>query len=248
MSPATVPRMVLDFDGVICDPANECRLVTWLAAHPPDPSLPISSYLVAVERGFAARFMHIRGYARLLEHFVVAHHPGAEAVSSRAEFTALFGSIPGDEVAAFVEAAGAVRRRFRTEETFGWAALHPLYRGVAKLFRDHPGVIAVASARDSASVYTILDYRGLGGTVAEVAGECRSKADAVLDLCARYGLDPGEITFVDDNLENVTAVAAAGASAYWAMWGHHVPEDLAVARQAGVRRLELDELPQIIPV
>jgi FMN phosphatase YigB (HAD superfamily) len=61
-------------------------------------------------------------------------------------------------------------------------------------------------------------------------------------LCEQLGLEPGDMGFADDNIENVLAVAATGARAYWAMWGHRQPEDLATARHAGTARLELAEL------
>lgn len=243
MSAPRKPWIVLDFDGVMVNSMDECRLVTWLGAHPPDPSAPVSSYLVTIDPGFAARFDRIRGYARMLEHFMVAHHTDAAQVRTRAEFAELFSSIPADQVAAFAETANAARSRFRSEEPYFWAGLHPLYPGVAQMLRDNPGAIAVATARDEKSVRAVLDYNGLGGTVTEITSECRSKAQAVLDLCARYEIEPREIVFIDDNIENVTAVAASGARTYWAMWGHHAPEDLALSRQTVADRLELDELP-----
>jgi phosphoglycolate phosphatase-like HAD superfamily hydrolase len=241
MSPGGGPRIVLDFEGVICDSVRECRLITWLGANPPGRA-PVSSYLMAVPPGFTARFGRIVPHARMLEHFMLAHYPVAEEVSSRAEFDAAFAAVPAAEIAAFTAAALAARERFRAEEPAAWACLHPLYPGVAEVLREHPGAFTVATARDTQSVRTVLDHHGLGGAVSEIAGGCWDKAGYVLDLCRRLGLAPRTVAFVDDNIRNVTAVAATGASAHWAMWGHRVPEDLATARTAGVDRLELPEL------
>jgi HAD superfamily hydrolase (TIGR01509 family) len=240
MSPGR-PRIVLDFEGVICDSVRECRLIAWLGAYPPGEA-PVSSYLMAIPPGFTARFGRILPYSRLLGHFALAHRPAAEGVRSQAAFDEAFAAIPAPEVAAFTDAAQAARRRFRTEEPASWASLHPLYPGVAQVLREHPGAFAVATARDEQSVRAVLDHHRLGGAVSEIAGACQDKAGFVLDLCERHGLAPGKVAFVDDNIRNVTAVAATGASAHWAMWGHRMPEDLAVARKAGVDRLELAEL------
>ena len=243
MNPArTVQFLVLDFDGVICNADDECKLVTWLGVHPPTGSAPVSSYLTAIDDDFTARFRYIRGYARLLEHLLVAHHPEAERIRTRAQFADLFNSFPASQVTLFTQAATAARHRFRTEEPGSWMALHPLHRGVPRALRAGGGAIAIATARDVPSVSAALEHHGLRGTVAHIAGGCQDKAAFVLELCEQLGLEPGDMGFADDNIENVLAVAATGARAYWAMWGHRQPEDLATARRAGTARLELEEL------
>jgi HAD superfamily hydrolase (TIGR01509 family) len=244
VSPAATPRfLVLDFDGVMCNADEECQLVTWLGRNPPGRLLPVISYLAAMDPGFAARFRHVRGYARLLEHFMIAHHPGAELVQTRADFTQAFESIPGSQVTAFTEAASAARRRLRDEQPSCWMGLQPLYPGAAQALRHATRPIAVATARDSASASAVLDHHGLRGAVTEIAGDCHDKAGFVRSLCERHGIEPGDAAFADDSIDNVLAVAATGAQAYWAMWGHHVAEDLATAREAGITRIELGELP-----
>lgn len=245
MNPGGGPRVVLDFEGVICDSVRECRLIAWLGANPPGEA-PVSSYLMAIPPGFTARFGRILPHARALEHFLLAHHPAADEVGSRAEFDRAFAAVPASEAAAFTGAALAARERYRTEEPASWACLHPLYPGVAGVLRENPGAFAVATARDEQSVRAVLDHHGLGGTVSEIAGDCRDKPGYVLDLCERHGLAPGAVTFVDDNIRNVIAVAATGAAVHWAMWGHRVPEDLATARDAGVDRIELPELGRVV--
>ena len=243
MSPDLALRfLVLDFDGVICNADGECQLVTWLGRYPPDPLLPIVSYLNVMDPGFGARFRHVRGYARLLEHFMVAHDPDAGLIQTRADFRQAFESIPDGQVATFSEAAGVARRQLRDEQPGCWLGLQPLYRGVAQALAHSAVPIAVATARDSASACAVLEHHGLCWAVAEVAGECRDKAAFVRSLCDRHGIEPGDVAFADDSIDNVLAVAATGARAYWAMWGHHVPEDLAIAREAGITRIEPAEL------
>jgi phosphoglycolate phosphatase-like HAD superfamily hydrolase len=243
MIPDPTPEfLVLDFDGVICNADEECQLVTWLARHPPASPLPIVSHLAATEPEFTARFRHIRGYARMLEHFAVAHHPDAQLIHNRADFTKAFESIPASQVVAFTQAASAARRQLRDRQPSCWAWLQPLHPGVARALNNAAVPVAVATARDSASARVVLDHHGLGGAVAEIAGDCRDKAALARGLCERHGIDPGDVAFADDSIDNVLAVAATGARAYWAMWGHHVPEDLATARQAGITRLDLGEL------
>jgi HAD superfamily hydrolase (TIGR01509 family) len=241
------PKLIMDFDGVVCDALEECALVTWLGAHPPSQVSPVSSYLTAMPRGFVQRFRNIRGFARLLEHFLVAHRPAAAHIRTRARFDTVFRCIATEYVREFTRTANAARARCRTEEPAFWLGLHTLYPGIPQLLQDMAGEVAVVTAKDEQSVRAILERHGLAHTVAEIIGECRQKADAVRELCARHGATPDSVTFVDDNLANAAAVAATGASAYWAMWGYHTSDDLAEAGRTGVRRLELAELAALLP-
>jgi phosphoglycolate phosphatase-like HAD superfamily hydrolase len=238
-------RLIVDFDGVVCDAMEECALVTWLGAHPPSPGSPVSSYLTAMPRGFVQRFRNIRGFARLLEHFLVAHRPAAAYIQTRARFDTVFRCIAAEYVREFTRTANAARQRCRVEEPAFWLGLHTMYPGIPEMLRDMAGTVAVVTAKDEQSVRAILERHGLAGTVAEIIGECGQKAEAVRDLCARHGITPDAVTFVDDNLANVVAVAATGAAAYWAMWGYHTSDDLAEASRTGVRRLELAEMPAL---
>ncbi len=239
------PVLVLDFDGVVCDALEECALVTWLGVHPPDPGSAVSGYLTALPRGFADRFQKVRDYSRLLDHFLVAHRPAAANITTQADFDRIFGVIPATYVADFVREASAARHRCRTEELPFWLDLHTLYPDIPELLRRHAGAVAVITAKDETSVWTILDRHGLAGTVAQVYGETRDKAAAVRDLCARHATTPADLTFIDDNLTNVQRVAGTGARTRWAMWGYHTPDDLSAAGRADVRRLELADVPAL---
>ncbi|GAB1643435.1 HAD family hydrolase [Krasilnikovia sp. MM14-A1259] len=242
MSP---PRLIVDFDGVVCDALVECALVTWLGAHPPAPDVPVSSYAIAMPDGFVRRFAKVRDYARTLHHFLVAHRAAADRLTTQAQFDALYGVIPAATVRSFVAAATAARQRCRVEETAYWLDLHALYPGVEDLLLRHAGAVAVITAKDADSVWTILRRRGLDHTVGEVIGECSRKDEAVAELCARTGTTPQQTVFIDDNLTNVRRVARTGARTYWATWGYHTPEDVAAAAGARVRPLTLAGLPTL---
>jgi phosphoglycolate phosphatase-like HAD superfamily hydrolase len=239
------PKLVLDFDGVICDALEECALVTWLGVHQPDPDTPVSAYLEAMPRGFLERFRKVRDFSRLLAHFIVAHRAAAANIQAKADFDRLFEAIPADYVTRFSAAASAARQRCRVEEADFWLDLHTLYDGVPELLRRHTGEVAVVTAKDADSVRAILTRHGLAMTVVEVIGECGRKAEAVTDLCTRHGHDPRSVTFIDDNLTNVLRVATTGARTLWATWGYSTPEDRAEAAGLGVRRLALEALPAL---
>ncbi|WP_157253288.1 HAD family hydrolase [Nonomuraea typhae] len=232
--------LVADFDGVVADAFEECALITWLGAGGRHPWAPGSARRLKVPTAFLSRFRTVRAYARTLDHFVVAHLPQADQVRGRQDFDRIFHALPEPRVRAFTRAASAARARIRTEEPDYWLGLHTLYPGIAGLLRRHAGAIAIVTAKDEPSVLAILDRYGLEDTVAEVVGECSRKADAVRELCVRHGRTPAEVTFLDDNLPNVRAVAATGARTLWATWGYHTRDDVTEAARDGVARLDLD--------
>ncbi|GAA2249678.1 haloacid dehalogenase [Streptomyces ruber] len=240
--------LAVDFDGVVADALKECALVTWLGGRGLDPSLSGAEQLERVPDEFVERFRRVRDYARLLDHFVVAHLPGAGAVDSQAAFDALFSGLDAAFVRGFTTAAGAAREWLRTGEPDFWLDLHTLYPGMAGLLRRCGGRVVVVTAKDEGSVRAILARHGVEHTVREVFGECRHKAGAVLDVSARWGVPVERITFIDDNLANVREVARTGARARWALWGYATPEHRAEADRHAVPALHLSEVRHLAPV
>lgn len=241
--------LAVDFDGVVADALQECALVTWLGVRGPGPdtSVPGAEQLRRVPGEFVERFRRIRDYSRLLDHFVVAHLPGAATVHSQAGFDALFRGLEPEYVRAFAEGATAAREWLRTSEPDFWLDLHTLYPGMADLLRRYSGRTVVVTAKDEGSVRAILARHGLEHTVREVFGECGRKAEAVLDVSERWGVPVETITFIDDNLTNVRGVAETGARARWARWGYATPEHRAEAERFAVPALDLTDVPRLAP-
>ncbi len=237
--------LAIDFDGVVCDALAECALVTWLGSDGRRSWTSGSTELRRMPRGFVQRFRHVRDYARVLDHFVLAHVPYAAWLSGQKDFDRVFGSLPDGYVRRFTSAAGAARTTIRRDEPEFWLGMHTLYPGVADLLRRHAGRTAIVTAKDEDSVRAILRRHDLEHTVLEVVGECARKAEAVRDLCTRHGVDPARATFVDDNLTNVRRVGAVGVRTLWATWGYQTPDDRAAADRYGVRRLGLSELSTV---
>ncbi|MET0235071.1 MAG: HAD family hydrolase [Kibdelosporangium sp.] len=234
--------LALDFDGVVCDAFDECALITWLGMHDLDPALTAPEHVRRLPADFVTRFRTVRDYARRLDHFVAAHQESAGHIRSQADFDALFSRLSPADTARFVTAASVARNRLQTTQPDSWLGMHTLYPGIDDLLRHHKGNVVIVTAKDEESVRAILDRHGLGHTVLEVHGECADKAAAVRASAARHGIAVDEVTFVDDNLDNVRQVAVTGARVLWARWGYHTPEHRAEAERAAVTAVDLDGL------
>lgn len=238
--------LVVDFDGVVCDALEECALVTWLGVHGVDPDLPVSAYRRAVSPTFSEKFATVRNFSRTLDHFAVAHSGHIGPPRSRIEFDQRFDALSGDFLAAFVRRANMARNRCREEEPRFWLGMHSIYPGISDLLRRHTGRVHVITAKDAASVRSILRANGLGAAVSEIYGEVSAKDEVMLALCAEHKVEVTDTVFIDDNLTNVERVAAVGAQSHWAKWGYHTPEDIRKADGSEVRRLNLSDLPGIM--
>lgn len=239
--------LALDFDGVVCDALEECALVTWLGVHDADPGLRGPELLAAVPRSFVETFAIVRNYSRLLEHFLVAHLPGAVQVTSQRQFDALIATVPPERVQEFQARATQARERLRETELEFWLDLHTLYPGVADLIRRYAGAVVIVTAKDADSVWAVLRRNGLDGTVAEIHGDCSRKAEVVQDVAVRRGVPTSRVTFIDDNLTNALRVASTGARARWAQWGYQTPEHREQAVGSGLEPLHLGELDTLVP-
>jgi putative intracellular protease/amidase len=120
-----------------------------------------------------------------------------------------------------------------------------LYDGIPDLLERHQGEIAVVTAKDEDSVWEILRFHRLDKTVQTVVGECRRKAEAVEKLSRDAGIEPADVTFIDDNITNAAQVRRTGARVLWAQWGYQIPEHRAEAAKQGIKPIELAELGSV---
>lgn len=251
--------LILDFDGVLCDALTECAAVTWCAGR--DRSPQVRSAAAAATGGpapgrlptlgeairelpsaFLVTFGVVRGFARTLADFMVAHGPAAGSLRTQRAFTQARAAIPEAELTAMVASAERHRSHWRRTEPEQWLDAHHLYPGVADLLHAATGPTCVVTAKDALSVRRVLSHHGLAATVADVVGDCSDKAAAVQGLAGRRNVAPADVTFVDDNVDNALQVAGTGARVRWAEWGYHAPEHRATARAAGLISLQLKDL------
>lgn len=232
--------LVLDFDGVVADAFDECALITWLGERP-------GSAEDQPPEAFVKRFRHIRPFSRTLDHFIMGHVEGAEAVSDQAGFESLFKGLEPGRVARFTAAANAARTRLREDTPEVWASMHTVFEPVAELIRRTEADVAIVTAKDAASVRAILAPNGLAEHVAAIVDECSDKAAAVVDLCEERGIRSEDAVFIDDNLDNVLHVGTTGARIFWAAWGYSTPDQRERAALSEVARIDLTDLRHPFP-
>ncbi|MCG8589406.1 MAG: HAD family hydrolase [Proteobacteria bacterium] len=251
--------LALDFDGVISDSAPEAFVValrTYVALRPDASRVFGAAWLDAVptpdaiEDELYRRFVELMPLGNRAEDFGVCLHAletGA-SVPDQAAYDAVYRTLPRAFLDRFHQRFYATRAAFREAEPEAWRALLGPYPAFARWLRERAAEItlAVATAKDRASVEALLLDYGLADLFAperifdKETG--RSKRAHLERLRAELGVAAPEITFVDDKVNHLEAVAPLGVRCALAGWGYNGEREHRLARAQGFRVLELDAL------
>ena len=242
--------LALDFDGVICDSAEEVlqtALETWSVLNP-------DSYLSS---RFGEDTRIRRSFERLVplgnraEDFGVAlhiFHTGLE-VHTQKDYDRVRKSLGPEWLDRFHHQFYRTRERLRNTDLEHWLGLHSTYPSFIEVLerQQQRTTLAVATAKDAASVRLLLAHFGIDRLFRNeliLDKETGVAKTAHLQILAdRVGCETTRITFVDDKLNHLQATAPLGVRGVLAGWGHNTPREHDAARHAGfpVANLETAE-------
>ena len=239
--------LALDFDGVISDSAREAfrvALRTWAALRP-ESGLPERGDDPALYRAF----LGIMPLGNRAEDYGTALAAIEEGVSlpDQAAYDAFQARLRPEWLRAFHRRFYREREAWAAADPEGWRALMRAYPGVPDVLRRRAGeaALAIATSKDRRSVRRLLEGYGLADLFPEErvldkeAGV--SKRTHVELLKDDLGVPAREITFVDDKVSHLQAVAPVGARCVLAAWGYNGERERRIARQEGFLVCPLEE-------
>jgi phosphoglycolate phosphatase-like HAD superfamily hydrolase len=243
-----VKLLALDFDGVICDSAREAFVVALrtFAEVFPEHRLP-----AAAERdaGLYAGFLESMPLGNRAEDYavVLAAFASAHALPDQAAYDAFRGSLAAERLRAFHRRFYQVRSAWAERDPAGWLAEMTPYPGLCDVLRRraHDVRLGIATAKDRGSVGRLLAAYGIadlfpdGFVLDKEAGE--RKGDHVTKLAAEAGIEPAEVTFVDDKVNHLEDVAGLGARCVLAAWGYNGARERRIAEARGFLVCGLDD-------
>jgi phosphoglycolate phosphatase-like HAD superfamily hydrolase len=252
--------LVLDFDGVVFDSAPEAYLVArrtyadmGAPIHAPDP-LPGPGEIHAVSldevladpvyRGFVERMPlgnRAEDYAVILSSL-----ERRVAVAGQADYDREREAVSPEYQEAYHARFYEVRTGFQEGHPVRWRALQGPYPELVALLRRRAADVelAIATAKDRRSVRLLLDDHGLSDLFPDERlmdkETGRSKAAHLRRLEGVLGIPLVEMTFVDDKVNHLDAVAPLGVRCVLAAWGYNGDRERALAEERGyvVRGLE----------
>jgi len=230
--------LALDFDGVIADSAPESfatACATWRSLE------PASDLLDAGAGELRAGFLELMALGNRAEDYGVALRILAEGarVESQEDYDAFRAALDPAWLRAFHKRFYVERAARERADRASWLGEMSPYPGLAVLLRRAATRVelAIATAKDRHTVRVLLGEWGLdalfpeGRVLDKEAGV--SKARHVETLRSELGVPFPEITFVDDKLNHLDAVAPLGARCVLAGWGYNGPREHVLAARRG---------------
>jgi phosphoglycolate phosphatase-like HAD superfamily hydrolase len=242
-----VKALVLDFDGVVADSVREAfrvALDTYTSMRP-------ESGLRARDRdALAAGFREIMPLGNRAEDYGAAlcALDACHALPDQAAYDAFKAGLDPAWLRGFHKRFYQVRSALAAADPAGWHVLIRPYEPVLALLRRRAGevALAIATAKDRASVGRLLaawgagDLFGPGRVLDKETGV--SKVAHLEHLQRELGLDFPEMTFLEDKVNHLEAVAPLGVRCALAAWGYNGPREHRRARELGFLVCTLDDV------
>jgi phosphoglycolate phosphatase-like HAD superfamily hydrolase len=258
--------LALDFDGVLCDSSREVFVIAVDAYASLEPGSALLERLRplrddALGGGVDFRsddlytvFTGLLPLGNRAEDFGVSLKAIEDEtiIEDQESYDTFYREIGQKWLDSFHHAFYAARSRLREADTGAWLELHLPYPGFAAVLRRHRARTspAVATAKDARSVHLLLHHLGYSGVFDPgliLDKETGVKKTLHLEaLRKRTGVDFDRITFVDDKVNHLVAVAALGVRPVLAGWGFNTPREHARARELGYAVATLNDAEAIL--
>ncbi|MEB2344776.1 MAG: hypothetical protein OZ948_08550 [Deltaproteobacteria bacterium] len=241
--------LALDFDGVVSDSAREAFVV----ARRTYADLRPATALREREEGPLWRaFLALMPLGNRAEDYAAALAAIEAGVDDELRDQAAYDAWreaqePG-WLRAFHRRFYEVRTALSVSDREAWLAMLAPYPRLLAILRRRAGscAYAIASAKDRRSVGILLGHYGIADLFAPeliVDKEAGITKDAhLLHLAHLRGLDPAEITFLDDKVNHLDVVAPLGVRCGLAAWGYNGPREYRLARAHGHLVCTLDDV------
>jgi phosphoglycolate phosphatase-like HAD superfamily hydrolase len=251
-----VKALVLDFDGVISDSAREAFVLALRTHCELDPRSRLCSVLARLDPGrpeaepLYADFVEVMPLGNRAEDYAVALmalERGTEFVDQE-RYDAFKEAQGSERLRAFHKRFYELRKAWSRQDREGWLRLMAPYRPFVELLLRRKGQVglAIATSKDRRSVRELLTHYGIeplfpeGRVLDKETGV--SKRAHLEHLQGVFAIPPGQLTFVDDKVNHLEAVAGLGVRCVLAAWGYNGAREQRRARALGFLVCQLDDV------
>lgn len=254
--------LVLDFDGVISDSAPEAFVValrTYVDLKPDSPFTQNSKYLLQSEDTHLANIIHDPLYKHFLQLMPLGNRAedygvilsileqGVE-IRNQAAYDRQRQSWSAEQLKRYHEHFYQLRNAFFTADPSAWHSLIGPYSEFVEILRRHADqvILAIATAKDRNSVTRLLSDYGIQDLFPE---ECLldkemgvRKIAHLKTLHQQLDLEYAQMTFMDDKVNHLDAVASLGVRCALAAWGYNSEREHHLALQRGYLVCTLEDV------
>jgi phosphoglycolate phosphatase-like HAD superfamily hydrolase len=245
--------LALDFDGVICDSADEV-LQTALGAWAEVSADSGLSAKLGGRSGMRLAFDQLIPLGNRAEDFGVALHilENNIKVNCQEDYDVIRAGLGPRWLEKYHQAFYCARERLRDDDPGRWLGLHRTYPVFIDILnrRRRDARFSIVTAKDGESVRRLLKHFALDHLFSDdliLDKEVGIAKTAHLRILAdRLGSNSSDITFVDDKLNHLLTTASFGGRGVLAGWGHNTPREHQAARQAGFVVASLETAESIL--
>lgn len=243
---STLRVLALDFDGVIWDSVGECFEVGWRAY----------KELVGRELSGAVYregFLGGRPLARTGSDFFILlslleQDPTRDLSALSFQEFLVLRQRHAEQMGRYNKIFYDLRSHYRDTDMEQWASWQGPYASMLAFMDAWESKFvgaALATTKDTRSAQALLSTTGRDWPVfgKEFSVDKEQQIRGIAEL---FKVQPSEILFVDDLLENLEQVAPTGARTALARWGYNTAESRDEAEQLGYPVVSVEELPELI--
>ncbi len=252
--------LALDFDGVISDSAPEAFVVALRTYCELRPDAGFARREVLLGAGAPApqlieadplypEFLELMPLGNRAEDYAVALAAldSGTAIPDQSAYDVCKEGFDPSWLRAFHKRFYRVRAALSDADPAGWRRLTGPYAAVVQLLRRRASEVelAIATSKDRRSVGLLLQVYGVEDlfpqdrVLDKEAGV--SKVAHFEHLRARFDFEYSEMTFLDDKVNHLDAVAPLGVRCALATWGYNSPREHDLAEQRGYLLCTLDD-------
>ena len=211
----------LDFDGVLCNSIDECLVTGYNAYFRKEINTPLQ-----VHRDFRDYFYKYRYFVRPAgEYYVLFHAYEAGIELDKQSFDRLKGAM-APELDAYSNNFYECRYLLKKKDINHWLSLHKIYSQCKKFLNESNTSFYIITNKDLDSVKKLASYHGFSDKIIKIYSKEISleKKKLFERLFEEYYIDPliHQISFVDDNEDNLEEVQDLSLNLYHAFWGYCV--------------------------
>ncbi len=249
------PPVVFDFDGVVTDSTDECMVTAWNTWQAwrgrQGKRSSVDEFSPELKEQFRLMRPYVKGAG---EFYIIMRYLEDSGNRLRRTFKGqndyeYFYREWQEHLQPFKAIFYEQRDLLRKKNLRKWIDLHPVFPEVIERLKALSAEkrLYIATMKDSESVELVLEYQGLIHKKDRIfdQAQIKSKLEALDIIAAKEKVAPGEIVFIDDNVNHLFSPFEAGYRCYLATWGSALPEYRAIAEKKGIPTVTLQTLAMV---
>ena len=236
--------IAIDFDGVLCDSINECLITSYNAYHIINKEIyklnKISNESIEYFHKHRALAVKARDFYFLWD---ALYNIKSELLSYPLKSDKRINSHTLDY---FNKIFYEERTSWMQTDNSNWLMHTKLFSEIAQFPRNifNKNNIIILSSKDGDSIKNIFKQEGFIINNDNIYGaeSFTDKLSVLEEYQAKYNIDPKQMYFLDDNIDNLLSVLKMDINLFIAEWGYVNKDQLPLVKKNNINILKLNEL------